>query len=314
MPTKRTAADDLRALGFPAETKPESDRQAVEEVEDVADETNLDLKAEESEETDAKEDEQKKASRSNPDETDELEEEEESEKGDQDWKKRFVGSQKQHLEDKRQIDEQNARIARLEQQATSSRTVEPATARDETATRLAAELDQVDPTDKDARKKVIQKWVGTIEQTSEEVARRVVGENESQKAGHQQAVTLMKASLKKKGLDPEKYFPMADAKAAHLKATNRQWFTDVPVSQQFDALADLVAADRASILAEQTKEANVALRKDAEGVVGKGNKTVTKPKSTDKEEVPDRSFTQQQCDVQQLRLKEGNRRYAEAGR
>jgi flavodoxin len=319
----RTAADDLRDLGFPVgDAGAGRGRTAVEDVDE--DETDSTIKASDDDaDTTDSDDEANTATstqmRGQADDTEDFEDFGETDEKDPNYKKRFVGSQKQHLEDKKRIDELNARLARLESQPYTPPATETKPAlRDETAARLISELDQLDPNDKDVRRKTIEKWVDTNEKQSETVARRVVNDEltraELQKAGYQKAVESMKASLKAKGMDPDKYFPMADAKAAHLKATNLQWFKDVPVTQQFDAIADLVKADRDSILAEQTKEANMALRKQADGVVGKGNKSVIKPKSSDKDDVPDRSFTQQQRDVQKLRLKEGNRRYAEAGR
>ena len=58
-------------------------------------------------------------------------------------------------------------------------------------------------------------------------------------------------------MDPEKYYPMLEAKTFHLKNTNRQWFTDVPIAKQFDVLAALVDADRQMLLSGKTNEATV---------------------------------------------------------
>lgn len=294
----RTAQDDLRDLGFPAG----GGRTAVEdkdEDENAETDTNEALTEDETLEEDT-------PSRQSADD----EELEDTDETDPSYKKRFVGSQKSYLELKKKNEELEARFTRLEQ---STRTpppkVETTTARDETATRLAADLDLI-PNDTNARKATIQKWVGTIEQTSEQTARRVLNEAELQRQGYETAKTNMKAALQEKGLDPEVFFPFADAKAAELKRTNRAWFEQIPVDKQYGAIADLLIADRKAMVGQDTKRANEALRDKANGVVGKANKSVTKAKSGEKDDVPDRSFTQQQNDVRALRHKDGAARFA----
>lgn len=298
----RTAQDDLRDLGFPAG----GGRTAVEDTEEDAAETET--KEALTEDETLEEEDTTTSKRQSAD--DEDLESEDTDETDPSYKKRFVGSQKSYLELKKKNEELEARFTRLEQ---STRTqpvkVEPTNARDETATRLAADLDQI-PNDTNARKATIQKWVGTIEQTSEQTARRVLNEAEMQRQGYETAKTNMKAALQEKGLDPEVFFPFADAKAAELKRTNRAWFDQIPVDKQYGAIADLLIADRKAMVGQDTKRANEALRDKANGVVGKANKSVTKAKSGEKDDVPDRSFTQQQNDVRALRHKDGAARFA----
>jgi hypothetical protein len=304
----RTASDDLRELGFPAG----GGRTAVEDKEED-DDPEAASKETDDAELDKDLDDEDDTSSERKGAKDETAEESDDEK-ETDWEKRFKGSQASYLEQKQRNDALEARLARMEQATrTPPATVDRTDPREETANRLAADLDQI-PNDGNARKETIKKWVGTIEQTSEQAARRVLNEAEQAKKGYEEAATQMKAALSAKGLDPEVYFKFADEKVAQLKRTNLAWFDQIPGNQQFAAIADLVIADRNQMLGKKTKEANEALRDKANGVVGKGKNSVTKAKSGDKEDVPDRTFTQQQHDVRALRTKEGARRYAEAGR
>lgn len=317
----RTAADDLRALGYPVgdaggggtavQDHEEADGEAQDGVEGESQDN--DELIEERDEV--------------PDPSDSLDEDDgsdqagreagatasygETDETDPTFKKRFVASQKEHLKNTQRIEELEGQIAQIQgyvRPEESRREATTASAGDETAARLQAELDAIDPKDQDARRKTIQKWVGAMQETGakagEQAARRVINSEKD----ILEATRLGKEALKRKGLDPEKYFPMMDAKVAHLKATNISWFTRVPVGRQFDALADLVVADRNAILSEKAKVANQNLRKTASGVVDSRAVRGNKSSQQGKDDVPDRSFTKQLGDARSLRLADGAKR------
>lgn len=316
----RTAADDLRAAGFPAGDAPAggSGRTATDEDEDgSADDQREDVIEDTDDVPDPDDDEGNTGKAKAKAESEELDSYGETDDTDPNYEKRFKGSQKSYLEQKRRNDELEARLEAIESlpvQQVDSHAV-AANAGDETAARLQAELDQIDPKDKDARAKTIQKWVGTIQttgaQAGEQAAIRVLAGQEAR----EEAVRKAKAALVERKLDPEKYFPKMDEKAAYLKATNPNWFKQIPASKQFGALADLVMADRNEILAEKTRAANEANRRTAGGVVS-NNSTINKTSSKTKDDVPDRSFTQQMRDAQRVRVADGMKRtqMAQSGR
>lgn len=312
----RTAADDLRAAGYPVGDAPVgggSGRAAADDADDEGggeqgERDDVIQETDDVPDPDTTGDDSGRVSAKAGEEEGEFETYGETDATDPNYEKRFKGSQKSYLEQKRRNDELEARLEAIESrpvQQVDQRTA--ANQGDDTAARLQAELDQIDPQDKDARAKTIKKWVGTIKETGaqagEEAATRVLAGHEAR----QEAVKRAKEALAARKLDPEKYFPKMDEKAAYLKATNPNWFRQVPVAKQFDALADLVVADRNMVLSEKTRQANEQNRRTAGGVVS-NNSAVNKTSSKTKDDVPDRSFTQQMRDAQKIRMADGNKR------
>lgn len=244
------------------------------------------------------------------------------------YKKRFVNSQKVHLENKRQIESLSKTIEELREQLAAGRTTDsqdhhPPPPRpssnintDETARRLNEELSDIDGTDAQAQTKRIGKWVDTIKHTSEQiamnVAEQVLTHREALKAATEQAKVKAIESLKTVGLSEED-FPLFDREVAFIKATDPQFFTRTRGDKQFSAIAERVKDNVSRYLSteqrhheDRIREANERQNARAAGHID--TRSTTSPTSRRKaDDVPDRGFSDQLRDMRRTRFEEGKR-------
>jgi hypothetical protein len=230
----RTAADDLKELGYGGTTEDE-------------DEENDETKGQDEESSESDESEERSEDQSDENAAGEDD-------GEPDYKKRFINSQKQHLEDKKEMERLRGQISGIEQELTRLRTV-PATTPTQPKTALNKdafwnEINSISASDPEAKRKVVDKWVDLIERATADaveksrgVAKQEVENADARVKAYDQAKRNGIAALEKAGFSKEdigEAFDDMEREVNHLMATNRGWFNGRSDSQQFADLADMV--------------------------------------------------------------------------
>lgn len=263
----RTAADDLKDLGYSAGT-----------TEDDTDE-DQDGEGRAAEEDESAEREEAKGSTDQ--EEDASAEEDET---DPDYKKRFINSQKQHLEDKREMEQLRGQISSVEQELRRLRTpsTTPSTS---TSTRRGLneddfynELSSVPSTDPDAKKKVVSKWVKAIKDEARAAvdearmaARQEVQGVEAQKKAYDKAKQDGLSALERAGFRKEDLsdaFDDLEREVNHLMATDQAFFQRHSDTEQFAKLADTVKARWERRTRSAAVKANQEHERKAGGTIG----------------------------------------------
>ncbi len=265
----RTAADDLKDLGFGGGTTEDEEDETQDGTERAAEDDESAERTEAQDATDQAED----ASTDDEDETD------------PDYKKRFINSQKQHLEDKREMEQLRGQISSVEQELRRLRTPATTTPTPPTGTRRGlneedfyAELSSVSSTDPDAKKKVVSKWVKAIKEEAraavEEAkvaARQEVQGVETQKKAYDKAKQNGLSALERAGFRKEDLsdaFDDLEREVNHLMATDPAFFQRHSDTEQFAKLSETVKArwDRRNRSA--AVEANQKHERKAGGTIG----------------------------------------------
>lgn len=261
----RTAADDLKDLGFGGGTT--EDEGETDPRDESIDET--DESAESDDATGAE---------------DETGESDDTDETDPDYKKRFVNSQKQHLEDKRQMEQLRQQMSSVEQELRRLRT--PATSTTpSTSTRRGLneedfynELSSVSSTDPDAKKKVVSKWVKAIKDEARSAveeaklaARQEVQGVETQKKAYDQAKQNGLSALERAGFRKDELadaFDDLEREVNHLMATDPAFFKRHSDTEQFAKLSETVKARWERRTRSAAVEANQKHERKAGGTIG----------------------------------------------
>lgn len=285
----RTAADDLKDMGYGGGTTEEEEE--TEEKEADSEDTDLDGFRKTDDET---------VDEGDAEETDET-----------DYKKRFIGSQKQHLEDKKRIEELTQSLTRLssiEQDLQRLKTVQPNQTTAQPASRGGLnkdafwnEINAISATDPEAKRKVVDKWVDAIKAEAQNavaesrtVAHQEIQGAEQRRQDRLRAEQATRDALKAEGFaetEMPKAFAEVEREVNHLIATDKDWFSRTPGADQFRLLAKGVKERIAGWAKEAAVKANQAHEKKAGGSIG-GSRQANPSKKPSSAGVKEMSFSQ----------------------
>lgn len=264
----RTAADDLKDLGYgPGTTEDEDEEETTAEDRDTEEERSTETGEDETSTGDQGED--------ITDETDPT------------YQKRFVNSQKQHLEDKRQIEQLRGQISSVEQELRRLKTPAAQTTTTPTSTRRGLneedfynELSSVPASDPDAKKKVVGKWVKAIKEEARaaveearSAARQEVQGVEDRKKAYDKAKQDGMSALEKAGFRKEDLadaFDDMEREVNHLMQTDPAFFERHSGTEQFSKLSESVKARWDRRTRSAAVKANQDHERKAGGTIGGG--------------------------------------------
>lgn len=316
---RRTAADDLRDLGYmngqDADGSPSSRAAVADEGEELDRQLDADLDDRDTQ-TSGRQD-------AGTDQEADLEHFGESDQSDPSFKKRFVNSQKEYKVLKEQFDGMQSTLHEMREEqrrllgARSEDPVRPSRSTEDTARRLSEELDQIEGKDaQDAKRKVVGKWVDTIHDTAEQTAARVADQKIAESKRREQLVAEAKSkamqALKEEGLG-EDYYDLYEREVTHLLTTDRGYFERTPADRQFTEIAQAVKSQvnkftqRQATAKQAADDANRQHREKAGGQIESRSSLARGNGRTRGDEVPDRGFAKQMGDLRQARLKDGER-------